>query len=422
VVTEGAQGISHDQAILGNPRIVLEKSRVVGDRRRERIAVLERRKSELQAQLDALSLENDPIGALLVSRESPVWFPADDVYYYLSRQQKDAYRGLVNQLDAIAVKHAAAAPRAMVLKDSQVLCDPVIFQRGDPGQRGTPVPRRFLQVLSPPERDAFPDGSGRLNLADAIASPDNPLTARVWVNRVWMHHFGEPLVENPSDFGLQTARPVQHELLDYLADFLVRHEWRTKPLHELIMSSQAYQRASRLPETAQIARQLEADPRNALLWHANRRRLDLEQLRDSLLAVAGELDLTMFGRPPLITDPNNKRRTVYAFVERQNIPAMVQTFDFANADTSTTRRVTTTVPQQALCAMNSSFMLEASKALAERLRADESAESVKRVYGVVFGREPASDELQLALDYLATNSLEQFAQVLLMSNEFMFVD
>lgn len=422
VVTEGGQGISHDQAILGNPRIVPDASQRSSEKRKRRVAERQREKQALQSQLDSLALEDDPIGALLVSRESPIWFPKEDIYYYLSRQQKDAYRGLVNQLDAISVKHGSAAARAMIVVDSQSLYDPVIFQRGDPALRGTPVPRRFLKLLSQPKRTAFSNGGGRLDLANAIASPDNPLTARVWVNRVWMHHFGQPLVENPGDFGLQTGRPMHHELLDYLADFLVKSGWRTKPLHELIMTSRAYQRASRLPESAQAAKQLETDPANSLIWHANRRRLDFEQMRDTLLALSGKLDPTMFGRPPLITDPKNTRRTVYAFVERQNIPTMVQTFDFANADTSTSRRVTTTVPQQALFAMNSPFVLEASAALAGRVRATEPLESIRQLYQIVYGRAASNDETALATEFLATNSLEEFAQALLMSNEMMFVD
>jgi hypothetical protein len=199
----------------------------------------------------------------------------------------------------------------------------------------------------------FPNGSGRLNLADAIALADNPLTSRVWVNRVWMHHFGQPLAKNPDDFGLRTSQPVHHELLDYLADFLIRSGWRTKPLHELIMTSRAYQRESQIPETMRMMQQLEDDSENRLIWRANRPRLDFEQMRNTMIAVSDRLDDKTYGRPMPITDSKNKRRTVYAVVERQNIPSIVQTFDFANADTSISRRVNTTVPQQALFAMNS---------------------------------------------------------------------
>jgi hypothetical protein len=305
-----------------------------------------------------------------------------------------------------------------------VLVDPVIFQRGDPVLRGSPVPRRFLAQLSPAERQPFTRGSGRLELAQAIASPANPITARVWVNRVWMHHFGEPLVDAPGDFGLQTKQPLQADLLDYLADFLIRSGWHTKPLHELILTSQTWQRSSLVPNTPQMQAQAAADPTNAYLWRAHRRRLDLEQMRDTLLSISGELDLTMYGRPKVITDDTNLRRTIYAFVERQNIPPLVQNFDFANADTSTPRRSQTTVPQQALFALNSSFMLQRSKALAAAAQATttDPQSLVKNLFERTLGRSPNDDEAASCKDYLAGNSPELLAQVLLMSNELMFVD
>ena len=386
--------------------------------------------------------ESDPLAGLLVSRDGPVWFPIRDVVFYLSRQPGDAFRGLVGQLDAVAVKHQDAAPRAMILQDADMLYDPVIFQRGDPSARGAPVPRRFPQFLSPADRPPFTQGGGRLELADAIASPTNPLTARVWVNRVWMHHFGEPLVDTPSDFGLQARRPVQLELLDFLADYFIRSGWRTKPLHELIMTSRVYQRASwvqdsepgrggvapQLPaelrsnSATSVATQQRIDPNNTLLWRANRRRLDLEQMRDTLLAVSGELDETMFGRPVVITDESNRRRTVYAFVERQNIPDLVQSFDFANTDTSTPRRNVTTVPQQALFALNSPFMLARADALAKRVAESEPPQRVSRLFALVLGREPTVAERDECEQFLTAGTLEQLSQVLLMSNEMMFVD
>jgi len=365
---------------------------------------------------------SDQLVALLVGRDGPVWFPQQDVTFYLDRTPGDAFRGLVGELDAIAVRHASAAPRAMVVHDSNVLCDPVIFQRGDPVLRGTPIPRQFLSALTKEKQTPFADGAGRLDLANAVASPDNPLTARVWANRVWMHHFGESLVENPGDFGLQTKAPLHRELLDFLADYLVRHEWHTKALHELIMSSQTYQRSSAMQDSPAMTAQLQQDPTNTFYWRANRRRLDFEQMRDSLLSISGELDVTMFGRPTVITDEANVRRTVYSFVERQNIPAMVQTFDFANADTSTPRRSMTTVPQQALFALNSVFMLNRANAMAARVTATEPAAVVSQLYLLAYGREPDIQEQAQCLEYLQQASREALAQILLMSNELMFVD
>ena len=368
--------------------------------------------------------ESDPAAALLIARSGPVWFPIEDTANYLDRTPGDAFRGLVGQLDAIAVRHPEAAARALVMVDSDALVNPVIFQRGDPTLRGSPVPRRFLEQLSPVERPPFTRGSGRLELAQAIASPTNPLTARVWVNRVWMHHFGEPLVDAPGDFGLQTKRPLQADLLDYLADFFIQNGWRTKPLHELILTSQTWQLSSRVPDSPAFQAQAAADPVNTYLWRAHRRRLDLEQMRDTLLSITGELDPAMYGRPKVITDDGNLRRTIYAFVERQNIPPLVQTFDFANADTSTPRRSQTTVPQQALFALNSSFMLQLSKALAASVQTAGPAPQrlVDALFQRTLGRSPDVEESAACVEYLQDNSLELLAQVLLMSNELMFVD
>lgn len=423
VITEGAQGISHDQAVIGNPRIVPDQNQDFSSLTQSIKDELQARANEIEAAIEAFDVDtSDPLTALLISEASPVWFPVDELSHYLSRQKNDAFRGLVGQLDAIGVKHQAAAGRAMILRDADRLHHPAIFVRGDPSQRGKPVPRQFLKVLSGDLRKPFANGSGRLELANQIASAENPLTARVWVNRIWMHHFGEPLVENPSDFGLRTSQPVQHELLDFLATYLIEQGWRTKPLHRLIMTSEAWQRSSLIPQETPFLTQLQEDPENRMLWRANRRRLDLEQMRDSLLHVVGQLDPTMFGRPKLITDPSNKRRTVYAFVERQNVPNLVTTFDFANPDTSTARRISTTVPQQALFGMNSTFMAEAARALIERLPDGDATGRVNQLYTLVYGRAASDDELELATTFLNDGTWEMLAQVLLISNEFMFVD
>src|SRR5262249_17243427 len=147
-------------------------------------------------------------------------------------------------------------------------------------------------ILAGDRRQPFAHGSGRLDLAGAIAAPDNPLTARVFVNRVWMHHFGEPLVETPNDFGLRAPRPVQADLLDHLATTVRGGGWSLKQLHRPILLSNTYQQASfARPEAWRV------DPDNRLLWRTNRRRLDLETMRDTLLAISGRLDLTLYGRP-----------------------------------------------------------------------------------------------------------------------------
>ena len=423
LVTQGVDGISHDQAILGDPRFEIEADAAFLQSYATKAAFLDKQILAVRSQIDDLpSLDDDPLAQLLLSAESPSWFPERNVYHYLARRDKDAFRGLVNELDGIAVKDNTAADRAMIMVDKPVLYEPVIFQRGDAAFPGNPVPRRFLEILSHTNRVPFTGSSGRLDLANAIADPKNPLTARVWSNRVWMHLFGNPLVENPSDFGLNSPRPIQHELLDLLATRFIESGFRTKALHRFIMSSATYQLSSFIPANTKLSKQAIVDPDNSLLWHANRRRLDLEQMRDTLLTIAGKLDDTMYGRPPLITDESNYRRTVYSFVERQNLPNIVQIFDAASADTSTARRVTTTVPQQALFALNSKFVTAMAEFLTAQLTAEISTARINQLYILTLGRIPTPQELQLGTVFLQENSWLDYAQVLLISNELWFID
>jgi hypothetical protein len=378
----------------------------------------------LKAADDDTLPDTDPLRAILAGRTSPPRFPLRQTWYYMSRKEKDSFRGLVRALDLLAVKSPHAAARAMTLRDTDELVSPVIFRRGDPTLPGRTVPRRFLEVLAGPRSQEFLNGSGRLELARAITSPANPLTARVLVNRVWMHHFGEPLVETPSDFGFQAEQPVQLPLLDFLAHRLIQGGWKLKPLHRLILSSHTWQRTSQVPRSQPFTDQMEADPTNRQLWRANRRRLDLESLRDTLLSVSGQLDLTMFGRPTSITSPSNRRRTVYAIVERQNIPDLVRNFDFASPDCSTARRQVTTVPQQALFMLNSEFVARSSDKLARLSEADDQdvIKRVARLYRLALRREPTAEESRLGSTFARARGWPQYAQVLLMTNELMFVD
>ena len=424
LVTEGNDGNSHDQGILGNPQIALS-----GDQHFHK--QLELRTSRIVAEIKTLRREiaslidpkNDELAQILLGEDSPVWFPKRRLYFYLDRQDKDSYRGLLNSLDGIAVSDANAADRAMIMVDKNQLYDPVIFQRGDPAQRGTPVPRQFLEFLSPGPRQPFTNGAGRLELANAIAASTNPLTPRVWANRVWMHHFGTPLLSDPSDFGLRNAKPLQNELLDFLAQYLVNNNYQTKPLHRLILSSDAYRRSSVIPaDNAVFQKQLTRDPENQYYWRFTRRRLDLEQMRDTLMHVSGLLDDTMFGRPLSIDGDENNRRTIYAFVERQNLPNIIQVFDAANADSSTSKRPSTTVPQQALFALNSPLIERITNSLASRITATDSPSQVQQLYHHVLCRKPTVRELKLGTEFLRSNPLNHYAQVLLLSNEVWFID
>src|SRR5207302_4061017 len=208
----------------------------------------------------------------------------------------------------------------------------------------------------------FRHGSGRLELAEAIVRRDNPLTARVLVNRLWLHHFGAGLVRTPSDFGLRSEPPSHPELLDYLASSFMDNGWSIKKMHRLILLSQVYQQESSDRPECQSA-----DPDNRLLWKMKRQRLDFETTRDALLAVSGRLDRHLGGPSAKeILSPQAKRRTVYAYLDRLNVPGLFRTFDFPNPDATSPQRDTTTVAPQALFMMNNPFMLECARALVRR--------------------------------------------------------
>jgi hypothetical protein len=246
-----------------------------------------------------------------------------------------------------------------------------------------------------------------------------------------MHHFGEPLVQSPSDFGVRATPPSHPALLDYLASTFMDDGWSIKRLHRRILLSNTYQQASSDRPPCR-----EVDPENRLLWHFNRQRLDMEAMRDSLLAVSQRLDPQLYGRPVDIAgDPQCRRRTIYGLVDRAHLPGFFRAFDFANPDQSAERRPQTTVPQQALFAMNSPFVIEQARALAHRPEVAGKLSPVDRIealYQTVFGRRPEEAETDLAEHFITEvsthkdesklDSWEQYAQVLLLSNEFMFID
>jgi hypothetical protein len=220
--------------------------------------------------------------------------------------------------------------------------------------------------------------------------------------------------------------PVHAELLDYLAQTFRAEGGSLKKLHRMLMLSSSYQQASVDRPACR-----EADPDNKLLWRFQRRRLDFEAMRDTLLAVAGRLDSKMFGRPVDVAgDPNNRRRTVYGLVDRQSLPGVYRAFDFASPDQSAERRPMTTVPQQALFGLNAPFMIEQAKALAARPEVSgSSAERIAALYRLVLARAPRPEEVQLGLRFVESgatgsqlNAWQQYAQVLLLLNEVMFVD
>ncbi|MSQ97416.1 MAG: DUF1549 domain-containing protein [Gemmataceae bacterium] len=291
--------------------------------------------------------------------------------------------------------------------------------RGDLRKPGPVVPRRFLFALAGPDRTPWTKGSGRLQLAEAIASSTNPLTSRVIVNRVWQHHFGTALVPTSDNFGLLGERPSHPELLDWLAARFMADGWSLKKLHRVIMLSDTYQMSSRFD-----ADNFQRDGDNRYLWRVSPRRLEVEAWRDSLLAVTGELDRTVGGQPvkDILTSP---RRTLYSAISRNGdkLPSdeFMRLFDFPSARGVASKRSVTTVPQQSLFLLNSPFMVARGKAFALRLtrEANTTDERIDRAYALLYGRQPTSEERRLAQTFLGAGdeAWPRYAQALLSSFE-----
>jgi mono/diheme cytochrome c family protein len=326
---------------------------------------------------------------------------------------------LQNKIDALELTHAGAPPRAHVLADDPVPKDSPVFIRGEAENKGPKVPRQFLECLSGPNRKPFTIGSGRIELANAIATRSNPLTARVMVNRIWQHHFGEGIVTTPDDFGAMGSAPSHPELLDYLASHFMEHKWSVKEMHRLILASQTWQQSSdNNPRFAQL------DPFNRLLWRQNLRRLEFEPMRDSLLAIGGKLDTNVYGKPvplampkgrnfraALILEPSRRpvdigyttRRTIYGYIDRSDLPEVFNHFDFANPDMENGKRHETTVPQQALYLMNSPLVVEQARNVVERrdvAACKTDQEKIARLYEIIYQRVPRAEEVKLGLEFL----------------------
>ncbi len=324
------------------------------------------------------------------------------------------------QLAALKKDLPPAYPVLQTIADKEKPEEQRVWIRGDAGNPGDLAPPHFLAILSPGEPQPFARGKERLELAEAIASPANPLTARVIVNRVWQHHFGYGLVRTPSNFGTQGDRPSHPELLDYLAGRLVREGWSLKKLHREIMLTAVYALSDE-PSSRNYAE----DPDNRLLWRYNRRRLDAESLRDSLLYVSGKLDLQAGGTAARLDEKNN-RRTVYAYISRRQIDPMLALFDFPNPNNTSEQRLQTTVPLQKLFFMNSPFVIDQSTALSERIAAAASGDDqrITATYRLVLQRDPTAEERKLAHEFITRNggAWPAYTQVLLSSNEFTYLN
>jgi hypothetical protein len=303
-----------------------------------------------------------------------------------------------------------------------------IFIRGNVDRKGPLAPREFIQILSGDHPKPFDLGSGRQQLAMAIAAPENPLTARVMVNRIWGAFFGRPIVSTPSNFGHSGSLPANTELLDALAMRFMREGWSIKTLvREIVLSATYRQDSLSNPKAATI------DSDNQLLWRMNRRRLSIEQWRDSILLFSGKLE-NDGGKSLELEDPTNHRRTVYARISRLQLNNVLMQFDYPDANVHAEKRSTTTTPIQKLYEMNSGFVLDSAKTIANRL-ADQkhglksnSAEQVQAAYQLILDRAPDRFEKKLALDFLKQPPIaelsrwDEYVQALLISNEMFYVD
>jgi hypothetical protein len=302
--------------------------------------------------------------------------------------------------------------------------------RGNPHALGEEVPRGFVTVLGTPDKKPYTQGSGRLQLANDIVA--SPIATRVIVNRVWKWHFGTGIVNSPDNFGAVGDPPSNPELLDYLAVQFQKDGMSLKKLHRMIMLSATYQQSSK--ETPEAHAQ---DPMNRLYSHFSLQRLDAEQLRDSMLFVAGDLNPKEEGGPPTELGVENHRRTVYAKISRFRIDSYLQAFDFPNPTFTAEQRFSTNVPIQRLYFMNDEFVYDQAGRLATRVfpKGGDPAR-IREVYQLLYGREPGANELQVGLDFLRNTpekpgylvnqqpltAWKQYCRVLFSSNEFEFLN
>ncbi|HTX36669.1 MAG TPA: PSD1 and planctomycete cytochrome C domain-containing protein [Bryobacteraceae bacterium] len=308
-----------------------------------------------------------------------------------------------NDIDAARKKLQPEYPYLHGVEDMPNPVNLPVSIRGNPMNLGPEVPRHFLSMLSKGDPEPFHSGSGRLELAEDILQ--QPIAMRVMVNRVWKGHFGTGIVETPSNFGQTGERPTDPELLEYLASTFARNGMSIKKLHREIMLSSVYQLST---ENDPVA--FAKDSGNRLYWRADRKRLDAEQLRDSVLLVAGNLDKELGGPSEELT-PGFTRRTVYGRVSRYKLDEYLQLFDFPTPNISAEKRFTTTVPLQRLFLMNSDFMQLESEALARRVAAEpDNRARIRKAYLLVYNREPSEEEIKLGIDYLHTEPMKEYEE------------
>jgi hypothetical protein len=367
----------------------------------------------------------------LLSGRGPYWLTANEREKLLPTEVRSRLANLSQELESLQKRGPLVVPRAVVVQDGgpkgtrhEGFKDAHVFLRGNPKRLGKTVPRGFPRILAGDRQERITKGSGRLQLADWLARPDNPLPARVMVNRIWQHHFGESLVRTADNFGERGERPTHPELLDDLAARFVESGWSVKAMHRLIMLSSAYQRSSRAE-----AALLSGDPDNRLCGRMSRRRLEAEAIRDSLLAVAGRLDARPGG--PAFTDPAVPRRTLYLLSARTgaNTSDFGRLFDRADPGSIVAQRGQSVVAPQALFFLNDPLVSDLARSLAARLAREVpegGAARLHRLYVLALGRLPTRSEIEVGLQLLRparhADPWERYCQVILCTNEFTYID
>lgn len=422
-ISETENTISSDHAVLSNARLLyaVEPSTLADNTADAPLQELsEEERLRLQHDATFLSELFDDRGVLGIAPDQIEPLLEGDAATALAAQKKQLAE-LKEAASAISIPmaHALAEGTARDVK---------IYMAGDPKKKGETAVRSFPAILTSGERQAFETpGSGRRELADAIASTNNPLTARVMANRVWAGHFGAGLVRTLSNFGQLGERPSHPELLDFLAVSFMESGWSLKYLHRQILLSATWQQNS----TGDSAH-AETDAENRLLWRMNRRRLEVEPWRDAVLAVSGQLDRGVGGASSELNG-GHRRRTLYGYISRHRLDDLLRLFDFPDPNITAGERSVTTVPLQQLFVLNSDFMVSQAKAMAARLSIDSPTDiqQIDQAFALLFGRPPSNDERTVAVSFLQTanqeegdrlNPLEQFCLAMLGTNEFAYID
>lgn len=390
----------------------------------------------------------EPLRALLLDRNSGFYIPDEPIdsteWYWDNGTCVEIWKAQLD-IDQWLIQAPEPVAELGILRDRSLVSDARLLKRGNANKKGELVQRGYLEhfshTLQEPDLKSFTRGSGRIELAELIVSPNNPLTARVWVNRVWQQVFGAGLVQSASDFGTRCDPPSHPELLDRLALEFMEHGWSTRWLIHEMVSTSAFRRSSAANNTDAVTN----DPENRLLWRMNRRRLNWEETRDLLIASSGTMIAKVGGKsvdPLGVNNESLARRSLYTFIDRQYLPMTLQNFDFANPDMHNPKRSETLIPQQALFLLNHPMPAQAAKLLVEDIQrahpVRNNEEDVNRVFQRILQRSATDIEKRMAIEFLSESGnnaqqensptvntlppLAQLAQLLLLSNETFYVD